>query len=189
MFKVQFGTAPNGYGSGNLENGVSATFTNQQYGKYESPSYIFDGKAVPFSSVVCHVTGIPYALSKTGNDSINKWSGAGTADTFSWLGNDGMVVGGIMGSHTIQKSFHIPSDITVAVSTTGNVNSKLTGTVTVSGTQVVSQKGTSYTKATSFEGSKVLTFKSSNSVAQVNLSSTIGTGITMKVKTLSITYQ
>lgn len=148
LFKVQFGTAPSGYGSGNLENGVSATFTNQQYGKYASPSYIFDGKVVSFPDAVCHVTGIPYTLKEpNSNDSVAPWSTVGTGDRLKW--SNGLVLGEFAGSMSADKIFDLPSNITVDVTAKGSVTGRLkgltgwlaqdtTGSISVSGVNLFS---------------------------------------------------
>ena len=189
LIKVQFANpAASGYGTGNLVNGLAATLTNQQYGKYESPSYVFDGKAVPFADVVCHVTGIPYALAKKESDEvpINKWAGEGGVNLASWTGNNGIVLGGVSSAHAVQKSFHIPANTNVSVKTTGSAPPRKTSTITVAGTKVLEKYNSSYTKYSSFDVTKTCQFTNSMNVAEIHLSD--GTFVTLTVNTLEIWY-
>ena len=191
LIKVEFATRPaSNYGSVNLDNGIAATLTNQQYGEYKSPSYIFDGKSIPFAGVSCDVTGIPYYLSKTSNDSINKWEGKGTADVFSWTGGNGMVLGPLMGAITVAKSFWIPTSINVSVSTSGNItNGALrtrTGKITVGSTSITETKASGWNSASFNVSSQSAKLTSTAQTVQINLSDATATSMT--VNSLTIQY-
>ena len=190
MIQVLFVAPASGYGVSNLTNGITATLTNQQYGEYKSPSYIFDGKSIPFAGVSCDVTGIPYSLSKTSNDSVNKWEGKGTGDLFSWTGNNGMVLGPILGAITVAKSFWIPTNINVSVSTSGNITnggiSAKTGKITVGSTSITNTKASGWNTASFNEQSKSAELTSTAQTVQINLSNATATSMT--VNSLTIQY-
>ena len=141
MIQVQFVAPAQGYVVANLTNGLTATLTNQQYGEYKSPSYIFDVKAVTFSELSCHVTGIPYALNPGANDTVAPWYTMGTADLLKW--DNGLKIGELGGAMSVEKKFWVPNDFNVYISTkgvvTGRINpaSDVTGCIQVSGSEVV----------------------------------------------------
>ena len=190
LIKVEFATRPaSNYGSVNLDNGIAATLTNQQYGEYKSPSYIFDGKSIPFAGVSCDVTGIPYSLSKKSNDSINKWEGKGNGDVFSWIGSNGMVLGPLAGAITVAKSFWIPTSINVSVSTSGNITNgevrTKTGKITVGSTPITNTSAKAW-KSASFNVSQSAELTSAYQTVQINLSDATLTSMT--VNSLTIDY-
>ena len=206
MIQVQFVAPASGYGVSNLTNGITATLTNQQYGEYKSPSYIFDGKAVTFSTLSCHVTGLPYVLNPAGNDSVNPWGVASTNDILyvSWTGSALKVGGNSIGENVgAIKSFYVPGSetqikqINVTASASGSVTggrfNANTGSVKLGGSPLVSStaaKGglVSGTKTVSFSETKSMSISTSNS--QLSCSVTYGLSEAhMLVESLTILYR
>lgn len=202
MIQVQFVAPASGYGVSNLTNGITATLTNQQYGKYKSPSYIFDGKAVTFSTLSCHVTGLPYVLDPAKNDSVNPWGVASTNDLLyvSWTGSALKVGGNSVGENVgAIKSFYVPEEaqINVTASASGSVTggrfNANTGSVKLGGSQLVSSTAAkggflSGTKTVDFSETKSMSISTSNS--QLSCSVTYGLSEAhMLVKSLMILYR
>ena len=124
LIQIKFVAPAQGYGVANLTNGLTATLTNQQYGEYKSPSYIFDGKAVTFSELSCHVTGLPYVLNPAANDSVNAWKRSGNS-YISW-NNDGVLRLGYnvedwdaSNNASISKTFHVPANVKLLMNCSG----------------------------------------------------------------------
>lgn len=206
MIQVQFVAPASGYGVSNLTNGITATLTNQQYGEYKSPSYIFDGKAVTFSTLSCHVTGLPYVLNPAGNDSVNPWGVASTNDILyvSWTGSALKVGGNSIGENVgAIKSFYVPGSetqikqINVTASASGSVTggrlNANTGSVKLGGSPLVSSTAAkggllSGTKTVSFSETKSMSISTSNS--QLSCSVTYGLSEAhMLVESLTILYR
>ena len=169
MIQVQFVAPASGYGVSNLTNGITATLTNQQYGEYKSPSYIFDETAVTFSTLSCHVTGLPYVLDPAKNDSVNPWGVASTNDILyvSWTGSALKVGGNSVGENVgAIKSFYVPekTSINVTASASGSVTGGRlkanTGSVKLGGTELVSSTAE---KGSLFGGTKTVTFSKTDS--------------------------
>ena len=127
MINVEFETTPKGNNyRANLTDGLSVTLTNQTAGEYVSPSYVFDTKKVTYSDIKCHVTGIPYTLNSTSNDSVDPWYTTGNLDVLYW--DNGLVLGGVSGGMTAEKKFHLPqNNIDVYVTAKGSVTGRLKG--------------------------------------------------------------
>lgn len=206
MIQVQFVAPASGYGVSNLTNGITATLTNQQYGEYKSPSYIFDGKAVTFSTLSCYVTGLPYVLNPAGNDSVNPWGVASTNDILyvSWTGSALKVGGNSIGENVgAIKSFYVPGSetqikqINVTASASGSVTggrfNANTGSVKLGGSPLVSSTAAkggllSGTKTVSFSETKSMSISTSNS--QLSCSVTYGLSEAhMLVESLTILYR
>ena len=206
MIQVQFVAPASGYGVSNLTNGITATLTNQQYGEYKYPSYIFDGKAVTFSTLSCHVTGLPYVLNPAGNDSVNPWGVASTNDILyvSWTGSALKVGGNSIGENVgAIKSFYVPGSetqikqINVTASASGSVTggrfNANTGSVKLGGSPLVSSTAAkggllSGTKTVSFSETKSMSISTSNS--QLSCSVTYGLSEAhMLVESLTILYR
>ena len=202
MIQVQFVAPASGYGVSNLTNGITATLTNQQYGEYKSPSYIFDGKAVTFSTLSCHVTGLPYVLNPAENDSVNPWGVVSTNDILyvSWTGSALKVGGNSVGQSVgAIKSFYVPEEtpINVTASASGSVTggraNANTGSVKLGGSQLVSSTAAkgglfSGTKTVDFAETKPMSISTSNS--QLSCSVTYGLSEAhMLVKSLTILYR
>lgn len=202
MIQVQFVAPASGYGVSNLTNGITATLTNQQYGEYKSPSYVFDEKAVTFSTLSCHVTGLPYVLDPAKNDSVNPWGVASTNDILyvSWTGSALKVGGNSVGENVgAIKSFYVPekAQINVTASASGSVTggrfNANTGSVKLGGSQLVSSTAAkggliSGTKTVDFSETKSMSVSTSNS----ELSCSVTYGLSkahMLVKSLTILYR
>lgn len=169
MIQVQFVAPASGYGVSNLTNGITATLTNQQYGEYKSPSYVFDEKAVKFSTLSCHVTGLPYVLDPAKNDSVNPWGVASTNDILyvSWTGSALKVGGNSVGENVgAIKSFYVPEKTSINVtasaggSVTGGRLKANTGSVKLGGKELVSSTAE---KGSLFGGTKTVTFSKTDS--------------------------
>ena len=198
LIKVEFATRPaSNYGSVNLDNGIAATLTNQQYGEYKSPSYVFDGKAVTFSELSCHVTGIPYALNSGANDTVAPWYTTGTADQLKW--GNGLKIGELAGAMSVEKKFWVPTDFNVYISTNGVVTGRLkpfasdvTGRIQVSDSDVVSK-----TVSPQWGSAKQVSFAESNiektlkkSTPTITCSLTDGTiPASLHVNSLTVNYR
>lgn len=206
MIQVQFVAPASGYGVSNLTNGITATLTNQQYGEYKSPSYVFDEKAVTFSTLSCHVTGLPYVLDPAKNDSVNPWGVASTNDILyvSWTGSALKVGGGSVGANVgAIKSFYVPGSetqikqINVTASASGSVTggrtNANTGSVKLGGSPLVSSTAAkggllSGTKTVTFSETKPMSISTSNS--QLSCSVTYGLSKAhMLVNSLMILYR
>lgn len=202
LFKVQFGTVPaTNYGSANLKDGISGELTNQRYGEYKDPSYVFDGGEVNFSGITSHVTGLPFTLKLSENEVDNPWVPAADNDSWyvSWSGS-GLKVGGnsIDKSVGTYKDFYVPSgSIKVSASATGSVTGGRldanTGTISLGGNTVSSAKASasyfSDSKTVSLPGDvKQLTISTNDS----RLSCSVNYGLAgchMLVKSLTVYYR
>lgn len=207
MINVEFETTPKGNNyRANLTNGLSVTLTNQTIGEYVSPSYVFDTKKVTYSDIKCHVTGIPYALNPTSNDSVDPWYTTGNADVLYW--DNGLVLGGVSGGMTAEKKFHLPQNqnyINVYVTAKGSVTGRLkgltgwlasdtTGSIRVGGTSfmslTVSPKGTySNPDVKQFDKSnQPMSLTSSNPVIQCSITDAT-TPAKIQVTSLNVIYR
>ena len=201
LLQVQFVAPASGYGVANLTNGLTATLTNQQYGEYKSPSYVFDGKKLT-SDKTCYVTGLPYVLNPAKNDSVNPWEVASTNDSWyvSWTGSALKVGGNSVGQNVgAIKSFYVPEETQIKVtasasgSVTGGRTNANTGSVKLGGSELVSSTAAkggllSGTKTVTFSETKAMSISTSNS--QLSCSVTYGLSEAhMLVNSLMILYR
>ena len=121
----------------NLECGgnsyVNRNATVNSYGSHSVVSvYKFDDCESRSQNMTCHITGLPYTLTPTDNDSVSPWSTNQDNDV-SWgvkLGSwnlSSLKIGSInLGGETyIQKTFSLPADVKVSIACSGE-----TGTYT-----------------------------------------------------------
>lgn len=172
---------------------TSATVGGQPWGAHTvTASYTFDGVAKEGSSD-CHITGLPYSLNPSANDSVSPWSEKGNV---SWNTDSSVRLGKNQwsGEAYIQKTFSLPTDVNVLCSASGSVNGTgslikvaNTATVSISGSTIVSKtvKGKS---AENFSCSNTqVTMSASNATVKVNSSYNLESAQVL-VKSLTIIY-
>ena len=99
-----------------------------------------NGYTLSSDNYTTHVTGIPYTLNPSSNDG---WS---TSGNVAWNSNGGVRLGNNQfgGEANITKTFHIPADITVKVTSNGTVRAMVgqrdTASITVGTTTVCSKE-------------------------------------------------
>ena len=203
MIQVQFVAPAQGYGVANLTNGLTATLTNQQYGEYKSPSYIFDEKAVTFSKLSCHVTGLPYVLNPAANDSVNPWTESGNV---AWNQGGSVRLGYNLSNWfasnkaSISKTFHVPANVKLLMNCSGKAvgtgSKGWLGDSRVNTTFSVNVSGESFSYQTT-NGEKEQTFafagmqcELTNGNPEVTLSNSYSTATACsKVQSLVINYR
>ena len=150
-----------------------------------------NGYACSTPSYTTHVTGLPFTMTTSSN--ADGWSEDGSVN---WNTNGGVRLGYNQwgGEASITKSFHIPADLTVKVTTNGIVNGtgslvkvENTATVIVGSTTVVSktQKGKSETSWSCSNASASMS--SSGNTVKVNSSYNLESAKVV-VKALTIQY-
>ena len=158
---------------------TAANATGQALGPHTvTATYTFDSVALSGSSD-CHITGLPYTLNVSGNDSVSAWSEDGDIE---WGNTDrgtavrvGYGLGGInTGASYMTKTFNIPANINVSVTATGEVrgsrfitNISTTGSVKVSETTLHSASASGKNSYTSFSGTKTGTMTTSSPTVQL----------------------
>ena len=94
--------------------------TGQALGSHTvTATYTFDGVANSGSSN-CHITGLPYTLNVSGNDSVSPWSEEGYVN---WDESGSVKLGHNQwgGEAYIQKSFNLPANVNIEVDCAGDV--------------------------------------------------------------------
>ena len=146
-----------------------------------------NGYTLSSGNYTTHVTGIPYTLNPSSNDG---WS---TSGNVAWNSNGGVRLGNNQfgGEANITKTFHIPADITVKVTSNGTVRAMVgqrdTASITV-GTTTVCSKESPKGGSTDFSCSNATaTMTSSSNKVKCNSSYNYSNSYAV-VKALSIVY-
>ena len=133
--------------SGKKGSIVTGTLTKEvvapAYGEYSDIKYSFDGVVGATMSSKCHVTGIPYKLSLSTNDSGDMaWR---IKDKVEWNGSEMLLGYYSTGTPTATKTFNVPRNTDVKVNVKGSVHKAWItdnkGYIIVSGTTVSEGKG------------------------------------------------
>ncbi|MBP3498239.1 MAG: hypothetical protein J6K33_10480 [Alistipes sp.] len=183
-----------------LTVGQEWSANNLALGTYTFQLVLTDGDytwSTPVSSI--YVTGLPYTLNPAANDNWNAWSENGNV---KWNNSDrgtavrvGYAVGSSFntGESYIQKSFFVPENTTVNVTSSGEVKGSkffvtisTTNTLSVSGT-TVGTTNVSGDKYAAFNYSKSVIMTSANPTIKHHNSNSTNTACTY-VKTLTIKY-
>ena len=185
------------YGSttSNITLGNTSKFTVSmgQYNCYAKVT-LGNGYVCSTPSYATHVTGIPYTLNVTANDGT--WTESGNV---SWNENGGVRLGYYQwgDAASISRTFHIPANITVKVTSNGIVNGtqglfgtakvENTATVTVGSTTVVSKTQNGSSEASWSCSSASASMSSSSNTVKFNSSYNLQSAKVV-VKALTIQY-
>ncbi|MBE6251136.1 MAG: hypothetical protein E7111_05720 [Bacteroidales bacterium] len=179
---------------------TSATVGGQSWGAHTvTASYTFDGVAKEGSSD-CHITGLPYTLNVSGNDSVSAWA---TEGNVAWANTDrgsAVRVGYALGSNFntgesyMTKTFNLPQNVNVSVTATGEargsrfiVTISTTASVKVSGTTLHTATAKGKDTYTSFSGTKTATMTSASPTVQLHNSNSTNEACTY-FKSLYVGY-
>ena len=179
---------------------TSATVGGQSWGQHTvTASYTFDSVAKEGSSV-CHITGLPYTLNVSGNDSVSAWA---TEGDVAWANTDrgsAVRVGYALGSSFntgesyMTKTFNLPQNVNVSVTATGEARGSrfiatisTTASVKVSGTTLHTATAKGKDTYTSFSGTKTATMTSASPTVQLHNSNSTNEACTY-FKSLYVGY-
>ena len=150
-----------------------------------------NGYTLTSSSYTTHVTGIPFTMTTSSN--ADGWSESGNVN---WNTSGGVQLGKnqFSGTASITKTFHIPANLTVKVSSNGIVNGtgslvkvENTATVTVGSTTVVSKTQNGKSEASWSCSNASASMSSSSNTVKVNSSYNLESAKVV-VKALTIQY-
>ena len=150
-----------------------------------------NGYVATSAAYTTHVTGLPYTLNVTANDGT--WTSEGNV---SWNSDGGVRLGKNQwgGAASISRTFHIPANLTVKVSSNGIVNGtgslvkvENTATVTVGSTTVVSKTQNGKSEASWSCSNASASMSSSSNTVKVNSSYNLESAKVV-VKALTIQY-
>lgn len=184
---------------------TSVNVINQSWGQHTvTASYTFDGVAKE-GTKVCHITGLPYTLNPSANDSVSPWVTNDNGNV-KWDTDGSVRIGYNLSSWTastktdITKSFNLPADVNVIINCSGNAagsgskgwitDSRIntTFTLSVSGNSVYSYTTTDGSTEQSYSASnKSATMTSASPTIKCHNSYSTATGCT-KIKSMTITY-
>ena len=184
---------------------TTAKVTGQSWGKHVvTATYTFDGVEKE-GTKVCHITGLPYTLNPSANDSVSPWVTNDNGNV-KWDTDGSVRIGYNLTSWTastktdITKSFNLPADVNVIINCSGNaagsgsdgwlVDSRIntTFTLSVSGNSVYSYTTTDGSTEQSYSASnKSATMTSASPTIKCHNSYSTATGCT-KIKSMTITY-
>ena len=183
---------------------TSVNVINQSWGQHTvTASYTFDGVAKE-GTKVCHITGLPYTLNPSANDSVSPWVTNDNGNV-KWDTDGSVRIGYNLSSWTastktdITKSFNLPADVNVIINCSGNaagsgsdgwIDSRIntTFTLSVSGNSVYSYTTTDGSTEQSYSASnKSATMTSASPTIKCHNSYSTATGCT-KIKSMTITY-
>ena len=184
---------------------TSVNVINQSWGQHTvTASYTFDGVAKE-GTKVCHITGLPYTLNPSANDSVSPWVTSDNGNV-KWDTDGSVRIGYNLSSWTastktdITKSFNLPADVNVIINCSGNAagsgskgwitDSRIntTFTLSVSGNSVYSYTTTDGSTEQSYSASnKSATMTSASPTIKCHNSYSTATGCT-KIKSMTITY-
>ena len=177
------------------ENTVTtSTATTTSYGAHNVTAlYTFDNVTKSSSEVSCQITGLPYTLNATSNDTVSSWAESGNVN---WNENGGVRLGyyQLGGEAYIQKTFSAPANINVVVNSNGIVNGtgswiKVDNTVSVSvsGSAIFSQTQKGNNEANYSFSNKSAVLSASNATVKCNSSYNLESAKVV-VKSLVIKY-
>ena len=186
---VQSATFTYGGSTANLTPGQEWK-TTLGYGAHSTSIKVVlkNGYTLTSGNYTSHITGIPFTMTTSSN--ADGWS---TSGTINWNTDGGVRLGknhALGGQASITKTFHIPSDITVKVTSNGTVRAMVgqtnTATITVGNTTVVSKskKGGSDSFSCSAESASM---SSSSQTVKCNSSYNYSNSYVV-VKSLQVTY-
>ena len=184
---------------------TSSKVEGQTWGQHTvTASYTFDGVAKE-GTKVCHITGLPYTLNPSANDSVSPWVTNDNGNV-KWDTDGSVRIGYNLSSWTastktdITKSFNLPADVNVIINCSGNAagsgskgwitDSRIntTFTLSVSGNSVYSYTTTDGSTEQSYSASnKSATMTSASPTIKCHNSYSTATGCT-KIKSMTITY-
>ena len=184
---------------------TSAEVEGQSWGPHTVTAYYkFDNVPIEGSSD-CHITGLPYTLNPSANDSVSPWVTNDNGNV-KWDTDGSVRIGYNLSSWTastktdITKSFNLPADVNVIINCSGNAagsgskgwitDSRIntTFTLSVSGNSVYSYTTTDGSTEQSYSASnKSATMTSASPTIKCHNSYSTATGCT-KIKSMTITY-
>ena len=184
---------------------TSAEVERQSWGPHTVTAYYKFDNVTKEGSSDCHITGLPYTLNPSANDSVSPWVTNDNGNV-KWDTDGSVRIGYNLTSWTastntdITKSFNLPADVNVIINCSGNaagsgsdgwlVDSRIntTFTLSVSGNSVYSYTTTDGSTEQSYSASnKSATMTSASPTIKCHNSYSTATGCT-KIKSMTITY-
>lgn len=184
---------------------TSAEVERQSWGPHTVTAYYKFDNVKKEGSSDCHITGLPYTLNPSANDSVSPWV-TNNKGNVKWDTDGSVRIGYNLTSWTastqtdITKSFNLPADVNVIINCSGNaagsgsdgwlVDSRIntTFTLSVSGNSVYSYTTTDGSTEQSYSASnKSATMTSASPTIKCHNSYSTATGCT-KIKSMTITY-
>ena len=184
---------------------TSAEVEGQSWGAHTVTAYYKFDNVTKEGSSDCHITGLPYTLNPSANDSVSPWVTNDNGNV-QWDTDGSVRIGYNLSSWTastktdITKSFNLPADVNVIINCSGNaagsgsdgwiVDSRIntTFTLSVSGNSVYSYTTTDGSTEQSYSASnKSATMTSASPTIKCHNSYSTATGCT-KIKSMTITY-
>ena len=183
---------------------TSAEVEGQSWGPHTVTAYYKFDNVTKEGSSDCHITGLPYTLNPSANDSVSPWV-TNNKGNVKWDTDGSVRIGYNLSSWTastqtdITKSFNLPADVNVIINCSGNaagsgsdgwIDSRIntTFTLSVSGNSVYSYTTTDGSTEQSYSASnKSATMTSASPTIKCHNSYSTATGCT-KIKSMTITY-
>lgn len=183
---------------------TSAEVERQSWGPHTVTAYYKFDNVTKEGTKVCHITGLPYTLNPSANDSVSPWV-TNNKGNVKWDTDGSVRIGYNLTSWTastntdITKSFNLPADVNVIINCSGNaagsgsdgwIDSRIntTFTLSVSGNSVYSYTTTDGSTEQSYSASnKSATMTSASPTIKCHNSYSTATGCT-KIKSMTITY-